>query len=138
MVSPLPDQAGFGFIYCGLHTNNFHVVKPLSKNFKTRVDPKSKVDSDSEGVFEAINYMSQIMSRHSDLILRLVYQNNLLQRYRSWEEFLSYLITNQGNDPEIGQLVANIVEFMNSNSNTTNNQFLIEKKKQEKLEKIES
>lgn len=64
-----------------------------------------------DGVGNAINQMSQIMSRHSDLILRLVYENNLQQNYRSWEEFLAYLLANQRNDPEILNLVDNVCPY---------------------------
>ncbi len=69
---------------------------------------KKNPDYEVDGALDSINLMSQIMSRHSDLILRLVYQNRLLHNYRSWEQFLNFLMTHQRTDPEICQLVNNV------------------------------
>ena len=69
---------------------------------------KKKPDYEVDGALDSINLMSQIMSRHSDLILRLVYQNRLLHNYRSWEQFLNFLMTHQRTDPEICTLVNNV------------------------------
>lgn len=55
IVSPLPDQSELGFVYCGLHTNVFHVIKGLSKDSQNSKSPKAKIDMEVDGVGNAIN-----------------------------------------------------------------------------------
>lgn len=135
--SPIPDSSSMGFVYCGIHTNIFHVFKPMSKQYIEETNGQNKNDNDLDLDGDAVNLMSSIMSRHSDLIQRLVYQNQLLHNYRSWEEFLSFLISQQQNDPQITELVSNIMEFI-SQSGSRETQFQQEKRQQEKRKKYDS
>ena len=60
IISPLPDSQGLGFIYCGLHTNNFHQVKPISPE-STNKNGTLTEQPNIEEVSEAINLMGQII-----------------------------------------------------------------------------